>query len=183
MLQAHVSSVSDAFVGMFQVFHADVAKVDRNVTYVAMIVHVCCRCLFPMFHLFFQTYVASVFIWMSGYVLHICCKCFIWILHMSAIVFQVFSCVSNVCFECFSCFVRMLQFFNLDVSKIDWGCRAYCNVSHLPQPLAAAARVLCMEGSGAAGVEGHGKQGSVGYVRASAALLIMITRFFVVTNW
>jgi hypothetical protein len=40
---------------------------------------------------------------------------------MSAIVFQVFSCVSNVCFECFSCFVRMLQFFRLDVSKVDWG--------------------------------------------------------------
>jgi len=44
------------FVGMFQVFHADVAKVDRDVAYVAMIVHVCCNCLF------FQMYVASVFI-------------------------------------------------------------------------------------------------------------------------
>jgi hypothetical protein len=40
------------FVGMFQVFHVDVAKVNRDVVYVAMIVHICCKCLFPMFHLF-----------------------------------------------------------------------------------------------------------------------------------
>jgi hypothetical protein len=44
------------------VFHVDVAKVDRDVAYVAIIVHVRCKCLFPMFHLFFQTYVANVFI-------------------------------------------------------------------------------------------------------------------------
>jgi hypothetical protein len=46
------------------VFRMDIAKVDRNVAYVAMAVHVCYKRLFPMFHLFFQTYVASVFIWM-----------------------------------------------------------------------------------------------------------------------
>jgi hypothetical protein len=35
--------------------------------------------------------------------------------------FQVFffSNVSYACFECFSCFVRMLQVFHLDVSKVD----------------------------------------------------------------
>ena len=44
-------------------FHANVAKVDRDVTYVAMVVNVCCKLLFPMFHLLFQTYVARVFIW------------------------------------------------------------------------------------------------------------------------
>jgi hypothetical protein len=49
---------------MLQVFRMDIAKVDRNVAYVAMAVHVCYKRLFPMFHLFFQTYVASVFIWM-----------------------------------------------------------------------------------------------------------------------
>jgi hypothetical protein len=57
------------------VFHINVAKLDQDVTYVAMVVHVCCKCLFPMFHLFFrrmlqvfyldvssvfQTYVTSV---------------------------------------------------------------------------------------------------------------------------
>jgi hypothetical protein len=44
---------------MLQVFHVDVAKVDWDV---AMVVHVCCKILFLMFQLFFQTYVASVFI-------------------------------------------------------------------------------------------------------------------------
>ena len=34
-------------------FHMDVAKVDRDVSYVAMVVHVCCKLLFSMFHLFF----------------------------------------------------------------------------------------------------------------------------------
>jgi hypothetical protein len=61
----HVVSVHfKCFRGMLQVFHTDVAKTDRDVAYVAMIVHVCCKHLSPMFHLFFQTYVASVFIWM-----------------------------------------------------------------------------------------------------------------------
>jgi hypothetical protein len=44
------------------VFHTDVVKVDRDVVYVAMVVHICRKSLFSMFHLFFQTYVASVFI-------------------------------------------------------------------------------------------------------------------------
>jgi hypothetical protein len=49
---------------MLQVFRMNVAKVYQDVVYVAMVVHVCCKRRFPMFHLFFQTYVASVFIWM-----------------------------------------------------------------------------------------------------------------------
>jgi hypothetical protein len=32
---------------------------------------------------------------------------------------SVFAFVSDVCFECFSCFIRMLQLFYLDVSKVD----------------------------------------------------------------
>jgi len=46
------------------VFQMDVAKVNRDVAYVTMVVHVCCKLLFLMFHLFFETYIASVFIWM-----------------------------------------------------------------------------------------------------------------------
>jgi hypothetical protein len=45
---------------MFQLFYADVVKIDRDVAYVAMVVHVCCKCLSLMFHLFLYTYVASV---------------------------------------------------------------------------------------------------------------------------
>jgi hypothetical protein len=60
-----LASVSrGCFRGMLQVFYVDVAKLDRDVAYVAMVVHVCCNLLFLIFDLFFQTYVASVFIWM-----------------------------------------------------------------------------------------------------------------------
>ena len=60
---------------MLQLFHMDVAKVDRHVAYVAMVVHVCCKLPFPMFHMFFQTYVTSMFILYVAYVSHICCDC------------------------------------------------------------------------------------------------------------
>jgi hypothetical protein len=60
---------------MFQLFHTDVAKVDQEAAYVAVVVHMCCKRMFPMFYLFFfQTYVASAFIWMFAYVSHICCN-------------------------------------------------------------------------------------------------------------
>jgi hypothetical protein len=104
---------------MFQVFHVDVTKVDRDAVYVAMVVHVCCMCLFPMFHLFSQTYVASVFIRM---------------LHMFHTYLQVFyldvayiyKMFLNV-FMCFcKCFVLIFQLFSyicckgfhLDVLKV-----------------------------------------------------------------
>jgi len=35
------------------VFHMYVVKVDRNVVYVAMVVHICCKLPFPMYHMFF----------------------------------------------------------------------------------------------------------------------------------
>jgi hypothetical protein len=37
---------------MLQVFHVDVAKVDLDVAYVAMAIHVYCKLLFQMFQLF-----------------------------------------------------------------------------------------------------------------------------------
>ena len=60
---------------MLQVFHMDVTKVDRVVAYVAMAIYVCCKRLFQMFHLFFQTYVASVFIGMLN-MFHTNIECF-----------------------------------------------------------------------------------------------------------
>jgi len=56
------ASVSSIFRRMLQVLHLDVSKVDRDVAHDAMVVRVCCKRLFQMFRLFFQTYVASVFI-------------------------------------------------------------------------------------------------------------------------
>jgi hypothetical protein len=34
------------------VFHVDVAKIDRDVVYVASVSEACCKHLFKMFHLF-----------------------------------------------------------------------------------------------------------------------------------
>ena len=65
-LKLHVASVCfkcfKCFRGMLQVSRTDVAKVDLDVAHVAMVVHVCCKLPFSMLHLFFPTYVASVFI-------------------------------------------------------------------------------------------------------------------------
>jgi hypothetical protein len=36
------------------VFHMDVAKVNQDVTYVVMVVHICFESLVEMFHLFFK---------------------------------------------------------------------------------------------------------------------------------
>ena len=54
-------------------FHADVTKVDRDVAYVAMVVHVCCKLLFPMFHLFFSGLCCKCVYLDVAYVSHICC--------------------------------------------------------------------------------------------------------------
>jgi hypothetical protein len=66
-LNEHVVSVCfkyfSCFRGILQVFRVDVAKVDRDVTYVVRlytyIANACSQCF-----IFFQMYVASVFIWM-----------------------------------------------------------------------------------------------------------------------
>jgi hypothetical protein len=43
------------------VFHIDVVKVDRGVAHIVMVILVCFKCRYQIFHLF-QIYVASVFI-------------------------------------------------------------------------------------------------------------------------
>jgi hypothetical protein len=57
MLKTHVAKVClkcfRCFILMLQVFYVYIAKVDWDVAYVAMIVHVCCKLLFLMFQLFF----------------------------------------------------------------------------------------------------------------------------------
>jgi hypothetical protein len=57
MLQAFVSNISEICC---KCFHTDIAKVDQNVTHIAMVVDVCCKLLFLMFYLFFP---------------NVCCKC------------------------------------------------------------------------------------------------------------
>jgi hypothetical protein len=44
---------------LHNLFHLDVTKLDRDVTYIAMAIHTCFKHMFYVFHLF-QTYVVSV---------------------------------------------------------------------------------------------------------------------------
>ena len=68
----------------------DAAKVDQDVVYVAMVVHLCCICLFLMFHLFFSDLCCKCVCFDIAYVSHVCYKCFIWMLHMCCNCFKVF---------------------------------------------------------------------------------------------
>jgi hypothetical protein len=91
---------------MLQVFRTDVAKVNRDVAYVAMVVHVCCK------------FMSQCFICFSRRMLQVClsrcCICFthMWqvfcldvafVLQWFLSVSYVFACVSYACFKCFIC--------------------------------------------------------------------------------
>jgi hypothetical protein len=107
MLQEYVSSVFRCFRGMLQVFQMDIAKVDRDVAYVAMIVHICCKGLLPLFRLCFPD---------------ACCKCvcrdFAYFSHIRCI-FLFGCCVYLQCFSSvfrcffFKCFRNLFQVFHL----------------------------------------------------------------------
>jgi hypothetical protein len=60
-LKAHIARVCficfRCFIGILQVFHMDVVKIDCDVVHVAMV-----KRLIQIFHLLFQTYVESVLI-------------------------------------------------------------------------------------------------------------------------
>jgi hypothetical protein len=96
---------------MLQVFYTNVAKVDRDVAYVAMVVHVficfldlCCKCVYLD----------------VAYVPHICYKCFICMLRMFAMVFRCFQVFLQV-FQTHvsSIFFYTLQVLHLDIFKVD----------------------------------------------------------------
>ena len=86
---------------MLQVFHMNVAIVDRDVAYVTMAKHVCCKPLFQIFYLFFSNE---------------CYKCFYLMLHM----FHTYVAnVSDTCFKYFICLKRMLQICSSRYFKVD----------------------------------------------------------------
>ena len=60
---------------MLQVFQMDVAKVDRDIAYVSMFVHVCCKSLLLLFYLCFSGRMLQVCL--SG-----CCIYFTHTLHV-----------------------------------------------------------------------------------------------------
>ena len=113
--------VFQSFRGILQVFHADIAKVDQDVAFVATIVYICCKLLFAS-SVFPDVCCKHVYLDVA-YISHICYKCFIWMLRMFTMVFKCFSCVfasvSYVCFKCFIRLTRMSQVLHLNISKVD----------------------------------------------------------------
>ena len=95
MLQAYVSSVSYVSEICCKCFRC-VVKVDLDVAYVAKVVR---KRLFSVFHLYFWTYVVSVFILMLHmfytYVVNVlseCCVCLKWFSSIfSGVFWQVFQ--------------------------------------------------------------------------------------------
>jgi hypothetical protein len=93
---------------MLQVVHLDVAKVDRNIARVVVVIHICVQVYVPNVSSRFPDVCLQVFHLDVTYVFT----------HMKC--FRVFfASVSYACFECFSYFVCILQVFHLDVSKVD----------------------------------------------------------------
>jgi hypothetical protein len=108
-LKMHVASVHfkclRCFRGMLQLFHMDVAKADRDVAYVAIVVHACCKLLFSMFHLFFSDGCCECVYLDVAYVSHICCK----FLPGCCVCFAMFFQVLCFC----KCFRSTFQVFHL----------------------------------------------------------------------
>jgi len=95
----------------------DIAKVDRGV---AKVVHICCKFMFPMFHLFFFSDVRCNCVYLDVvYVSFICCKCFICMLHMSALISSVLQVFQTHILNILFVFRRMLEVLHLDVSQVD----------------------------------------------------------------
>ena len=89
MLQSFVSIVSGVSEVCCKVFHMNIAKVDRDVACCNGRTYICCKLLFPMFHLLFYVYCKCV------YMFHIyVCKYFYldvaYIFAMVSSVFKVF---------------------------------------------------------------------------------------------
>jgi hypothetical protein len=126
---AYVFKYFRRFRRLFQVFHLYVAKVDVDVTYVAMIKYACCKRMFQCFRRMLQTFFSRCFkcrYW--------CCTCCKW-LYMH---------VSIACFKYFICLRHILHMFHLDASKVDQVLHMlqWCwwpADSGLPQPPTAAA--------------------------------------------
>jgi hypothetical protein len=72
MLQVSVSSASDIFRDMLQMFHIHIAKVDRDVAYIVIVVYVCCELFIPNVSYVFSS-LARCCIYFTYYV----CKCII----------------------------------------------------------------------------------------------------------
>jgi hypothetical protein len=136
MLQMYVSIVSDISEAMLQSFHMDITKVDQRILHMLQVFERDVVSICSNRFICFQTYFASVLIWMLHMSSHICCNNMFQMFHLfqssvaaSVFMLQVASvlsgcCISfhtyvtSVCSKCFICFRRMLQVFYLDVAYV-----------------------------------------------------------------
>jgi hypothetical protein len=148
------------FICTLQVFHVDVAKVDQDVAYVVMVIHVCCKCLFQMFQLF-QTYGTCVFIWVlhmfHTYVVSVsseCCICFTYMLQMFHLdVAYVLQWLHTYFFSCFWRMLQVFQLFRTYVANVSSRCcKSRSGVSHVTMG------PICSSCWARVGVEGHERQ-------------------------
>jgi hypothetical protein len=112
---------------MLQVSYVDVAKVDRDVAYVAMTIHVCCKCVFKCFSYFI--WILHMLQWLYTYIASVCSKCF-----------TCFRCMLQVflseCCICYSGYIHMLQMY---VSIVSICCNRCCSPRALTHKQAHAA--------------------------------------------
>jgi hypothetical protein len=107
---------------------------------VVMVVHVCCKRLLSMFHLFFRMCVARVFYLDVVYVLHICCKCFYLVLACICNGFKCFfRCFFASVLDAFKCFI----YFRMYVASVVLGClKSRSGVASPSSPSVASPRCL-----------------------------------------
>jgi hypothetical protein len=98
---------------MLHVFNLDVAKVDRDVAHVAMVIHVCCKCMFQILQLFSNACASVCFKCSSSFkrmlqifyldvvydavAIHICCKHMFRMFHL----FQTYVAANASCCKYF----------------------------------------------------------------------------------
>jgi hypothetical protein len=121
-------------------FHADIIKVDRHVAYVAIVVHVCCKLLFPMFHLFFSDACCKCL--SRCYICFTHCMCFIWILHIFCNGF--FKRFSGVFISVSDIYLQAFQLFRTYVANVLLGCFKRLGVALSFSPSAVSPRCLLL---------------------------------------
>jgi hypothetical protein len=123
----------------------DVAKVDWDVAYVAMAIHVCCKRLFQMFQLL-QTNVARLGI---AYVFIVILQMFyLGVAYVSHFMLQVFH--PNVAYVLNTCFRLMLQVFQMfrtHVTNVSSSCcKSRFDVTHVAVDPICSNRLLKLLG-------------------------------------
>jgi hypothetical protein len=100
-------------------------KIDLEVAYVIIAIHVCCKCMFQNVSVVSNIYCKCFYLDVVyvALAIHVCCKCMFQI-------FQLFSnvrckCVLSGCCICCTGYTRMLQVYVSNVSAVSKVC---CNI-------------------------------------------------------